>query len=147
MDKYPDNIKEIIDSEDIVQNCIYEDVNHYSLIIRTKRKCNDEELSNSEWCNHWIDRYSTITKTNWIVRYTFPNLQKYEYKKIFKCHHSSFNKVDCNKRSESRVRNRNCNATISFLMKKINKNTIKNDHLLKKGLNIVISVSVYWIWF
>lgn len=148
MDKYPDIIKEILDSEDVVQNCIYEDPNNYSITIRTKKKCHDQELPNSEWCNNWINKYSAITQTNWIVRYTFPNPQKYQYKKVFKCHHSSFNKVQCNKRSESRVRNRNCGATISFLLKKINKNTIKNDHFLKEGLYIVISVSVYyWMLF
>ncbi|KAJ8915308.1 hypothetical protein NQ315_014816 [Exocentrus adspersus] len=82
MDEYPHDIKKLIDSEDVVETWSYEHENNYCLTIRTKKKNKDGNISNSEWCNSWIAKYSTETKTNWIVRYTYPNPQKYEYKKI-----------------------------------------------------------------
>lgn len=61
------------------------------------------------------------------------------FKKIYKCQHNEKNK---SKHIELKRRNRNlkCDATITILIKKITKDTIKNDNLLKDGLNTEIKV-------
>jgi len=88
---------------------------------------------------NWIISFSKNTNTNWIVDRKNSNPQRYLYPKLFKCQHSS--KTKSNNSNEA-IKNRDfkCNANINILVKKIMKNTIKNDELLKKGHNTEIKV-------
>jgi len=67
------------------------------------------------------------------------NPKRFLFKKIYNCQHNEKNK---SKSLEMKTRNRNlkCDATITILVKKITKDTIKNDNLLKYGLNTEIKV-------
>lgn len=84
---------------------------------------------------------SFAPSTNWIVRYTYPSAKRYGYRKIFKCQHNSFDKVKERKREDFRTSDTQCNATIGIVLKKVNRNAIKNDELLKIGFNVCINVS------
>lgn len=90
----------------------------------------------------FIEKFSAETCTNWIVRRTFPNVQKLAFRKIFVCQHNNFNK-NIQKRASSTLRNRmkGCNAEIDIKIKKITKATIRRDSYLKNGLNAQIVVS------
>jgi len=132
-------IKSICDQEDIISEYVFKDSNRYCATIRTK--IIDKEVEKSKWCDNWVKRFSSASTSEWIVRYTYPSAKKYLYRKVFKCHHNSFDKVKERKRNNSRVRDKECNATINILFKKINQDTIKNDPYLEKKLNIVITVS------
>lgn len=90
-------------------------------------------------CDEWIKQYSQLTNTNWITKRRFSNPVRYEFRKIFVCQHSSLNKSDNPKKSNT-SRNLMCRANIDFKFKKINRNTVKNDSLLKIGLNVVIKI-------
>ena len=92
-------------------------------------------------CSNWLQKFSRLTSTNWITSRRFPNASRYEFRKLFACHHSKVNKTVIRKRQDSRIRNKNCAATIDFIFKKINRNTIKNDILLKQGINVVIKIN------
>lgn len=91
----------------------------------------------SEYANSWVKKFSKFTSTTWIVRQCFPKLKRLLYRKTFHCHRSSFNKK---KKLDFDSRNQDCKANIEFRMKFINRNTIKNDPLLKEGLNLTISI-------
>lgn len=131
-------LKDIIHKEDVIESYNYVSCNDYSVIIRSKNHQKDK--TSSEWCDDWIRNFGIGTTTNWIVRYTYPSLTKFEYKKVFKCHHNDFNKVAEFKKCSTRIRNKGCDAKVVFLFKKLNPNTIKNDPHLKDGYNIVITV-------
>lgn len=117
--------------------------NGFDACVRVKTP-SDLHEENSAWCDRWIAEFSTKTCTNWIVRYTYPSAKRYIYRKIFKCQHNSFDKVKDRKRNDFRMRDKECNATIDIVFKKINRNTIKNDELLKSGFNVCIKVSKYY---
>lgn len=90
-------------------------------------------------CDEWIKQFSQLTNTNWITKRRFPKAVRYDFRKIFLCQHSSLNKSDrLNKNNTSR--NLICHANIDFKFKKINRNTVKNDPLLKIGLSVVIKI-------
>lgn len=93
-------------------------------------------------CQQWMASFSEATHTNWIIRRTCPNPQKHDYRITYDCQHSAFNKLKNKKRSE-RDRDKSCGATVKIVVKKINRNTIRNDPLLKRGLNLVITVSFF----
>lgn len=93
-----------------------------------------------EKCDNWVKDFSYSTNTNWITLRRYPNASRYEFRKLYVCQHSSVNKVAIRKRQSCKNRNKSCKAQIDFKFKKINRNTIKNDVLLKNGINVVIKI-------
>lgn len=86
-----------------------------------------------EECQTFLRKFSSFSSTNWIVIGRRPSVQRLELRKLYGCQHSSRNK------DEQSSRNLMCLATVDFKVKKINRNTIKNDALLKTGQNVVIN--------
>ncbi|CAH1111425.1 unnamed protein product [Psylliodes chrysocephalus] len=52
----------------------------------------------------------------------------------------NFDKVKERKREDFRTSDTQCNATIGIVLKKVNRNAIKNDELLKIGFNVCINI-------
>lgn len=65
---------------------------NYEAVLRLKL-ANDEDKDFSRLCTEWMQKFCTATKTQWIVRNSWPNLKKLIYRKLYVCHHSNFNKV------------------------------------------------------
>lgn len=107
------------------------------------RAHHDERKLASEFCDEMVKEFGDVTATNWIVRYTYPNVERMKFKKVFVCQHASFGKNKNRTRQDKRIRDKNCNAKIDFKIKLTNRNTRKNDSLLKEGLDTVISVSTF----
>lgn len=127
------NIKPKVEIESLeLKSC-----SDYKALIRCKMVGSDF----AEEVKSFIEKFSTETCTNWIVRRTFPNLQRLLFRKIFVCQHSDFNKK-AGKRANfnSRDRNKRCNAQIDIKIKKKTKTTIRRDKYLKNGLNAQIQV-------
>lgn len=97
--------------------------------------------NSDEKCNSWIENFSYLTNTNWITLRRFPNASRYEFRKLFVCQHSSVNKTMIRKRQDCKIRNEKCKASIDFKFKKINRNTIKNDVLLKDAINVKVTIN------
>lgn len=132
-------IKQLFDFDELsnidMSSVDIKDIESFKITIRTQF----QDSNYSEAIKKWVQKFQEVTATNWIVYKTFPKLQKCLYKKIFKCQHNEKNKSKSN--LKSRQRDFKCNASITFIIKKINRGTIKNDPFLLKGLNVVILVS------
>lgn len=90
-------------------------------------------------CKKWITEFSKATHTNWIVRRTCPSPQKHAFRISYDCQHSNFHKRK-GKSIYTRERNKDCKATVKIVVKKFNRHTMRNDPLLKKGLDTIITV-------
>jgi len=112
------------------------------IFLKTKLEYSHESYSTS--CDEWIQKYSLETKTNWIVKSTYPNKQRYLYRKDYVCQHSSRNKtlLNLSNSNRTRLRNMNCNAIIKIIVKKDTADTRKKDKYIRQGLNTEIKVSV-----
>lgn len=113
-------------------------LSEFSAIIRTKIDQKAESYSLA--CDEWINLFSNNSKTNWIVKSTFPNKTNYLYRKDYLCQHSSKNK----KMSilTTRNRNRQCQAAIKIVIKKDTIHTRRRDEHLRNGLNTEIQVGM-----
>lgn len=113
----------------------------FELIVKCKLGEHNEDYSG--FCKTFIEHFSTFSNTNWIVRSTFPKLQRLAFRKIFKCQHSAFNKKSqrTSGPGPSRVRSRGCNATIDFKFKKVNRNTCRYDADLKEGYTVLLKIN------
>lgn len=110
----------------------------FTALVRSKF----EDNNFSKGVDSWISDFSEATFSNWVVWKTFPHPIRYIYKKILKCQHSCLNKSKAPLATgKSRQRNLNCNASITIIVKKITKDTIKNDQYLKQGLNVEVKVN------
>lgn len=129
--------------EDISENAKFALFNYvsaeqYSVLVKCRVENDQSVKYYSEYCKEWIRKFSTFTKTSWIVRKCFPSLKRLVYRKVYVCHRSSHNKKKV--ADVSSARNKECSAKIDFKMKIINRNTIKNDKSLKEGLNLHIFI-------
>lgn len=126
----------------------YRSQNNYIAVLRLKLKGkSDEECDSDDFnlrCNEWVNEFSIITKTQWIVKKTLPKLQRLLFRKQYVCHHNSFNKVsaDDRKRVATRTKDKGCEAFIDIKVKKITRFTVRNDPLLKEGWSALIMVSL-----
>lgn len=114
------------------------DTEHFRIQVQCKLL---GEGNNDEKCNAWVEEFSYLTNTNWIVLRRFPHASRYEFRKLFACQHSSINKATILKRQECKIRNKKCKASIDFKFKKVNRNTIKNDVLLKDAINVKVTIN------
>lgn len=97
----------------------YVNVVNYDVVLRTKLNEGD---SPSQQCDNWIQKFSAITNSKWIVKNTAPSAVRILYKKSYAC------------------KDKKCDARIIIVFKKDNRNTRRNDPLIAKGLTTVIKV-------
>lgn len=117
----------------------YVSAEKYAILIKCRVDTNRNAQFYSEYAKEWIKKFTKFTKTGWIVRACFPNVKRFLYRKVFVCQHSSFNKRKTPERSGAK--DKQCKAKIDFKIKFINRNTIRNDKLLKDGLNLTIHIN------
>lgn len=115
----------------------FESAERFTILIKCQVEENQTPEFYSQYASEWINKFSKFTSTTWIVRQCFRKLKRLLYRKIYVCHRSSFNKSI---KPDFATRNQECKAKVEFRMKFINRNTIKNDPLLKEGLNLTISI-------
>lgn len=101
---------------------------NFSIILRTKMEKGENW---SDTCNRWLEKFSNQTNSKWVVKATFPKVQRIEYRKVFFCKENSIS---------SRNHNKSCPAKIDIKVKKSSVHTIKKDKLLKTGYNAEIKV-------
>lgn len=102
--------------------------------------CQLSGSSYDEQCSAFIERFSTETQTNWISFRRCPNQVRYLFRKTFSCHLSKKNKTNKERKTHNNIRDKECKAKIDFKWKIVNRDTRKNDHNLKDGLNCVINI-------
>lgn len=115
----------------------FESAERFTVLIKCQVEENQSPEFYGQYASQWIAKFSKFTSTTWIVRQCFRKLKRLLYRKIYVCHRSSFNKSI---KPDFATRNQECKAKVEFRMKFINRNTIKNDPLLKEGLNLTISI-------
>lgn len=115
----------------------FESAERFTVMIKCRVMENETPEFYGQYAGEWITKFSKFTSTTWIVRQCFRKLKRLLYRKIYVCHRSSFNKSI---KPDFATRNQECKAKIEFRTKFINRNTIKNDPLLKEGLNLTISI-------
>jgi len=59
----------------------------------------------------WLRQYSEMSNSQWIVRNTFPHIEKLLYQKDYVCHHAQFAKSGMCKRKSKNV---SCGASLSI---------------------------------
>lgn len=69
----------------------------------------------------WKTDFEKSSLTNWIVRTTIPDCQKAVFRQNYICHHSTFNKLDVNKRKfgKNRSKNTSCTAILHVKVSKL----------------------------
>lgn len=148
MDKLTSLLQRLVFNDGQLDVTEYCSEDNYKAVLRVKLPGKSDDDSSSDdfniRCNQWIKAFSSLTKTQWVVKLTLPKLQKLLFRKKYVCHHSNFNKVSEHKRKResTRKKDKECEAFIDMKIKKINRNTIRNDVLLKKGLSAEITVSL-----
>ncbi|XP_065292052.1 uncharacterized protein [Dermacentor albipictus] len=75
----------------------------------------------------WMRQYKAATNTSWIMKYKQTNCTKMVYHKVWHCQHSKRNKTAAG-------RNTDCQARVDIKIKKVNKDTKKNDEFLRKAV-------------
>lgn len=109
----------------------YENVSAYdnfSILVRTKM---EKGANWSDTCTKWVEKFSIQTNSKWVVKATFPKVQRIEYRKVYFCKENSIS---------SRNRNKSCPGRIDIKVKKSSIHTMKKDVLLKTGYNTEIKV-------
>ncbi|XP_021186619.3 uncharacterized protein LOC110373625 [Helicoverpa armigera] len=117
----------------------YVSAEKFVILIRCRVEPDRDARYYTKYNTEWIKKFTKFTKTGWIVRHCFPKLKRLVYRKTFVCQYSGFNKTKNPK--QTAVRNKHCEAKIDFKVKFINRNTIRNDEMLKKGLNLSIFIN------
>ncbi|KAJ2952467.1 hypothetical protein O0L34_g6778 [Tuta absoluta] len=103
------------------------------------RCCLPYEGDYDKKCEHFIEKFSVSTQTNWIMLKRFSEATRYEFRKIFVCQLSERNKTKDKKNGVTR--NYNCKANIGIKFLKVTKSTLKNSPLMKRGLNVLIELN------
>ncbi|KAF5281662.1 hypothetical protein FQR65_LT14592 [Abscondita terminalis] len=104
------------------ENVIADD--NFSVLLRTKL---DNPDTWSKSCDRWVESFTNQTGSKWVVKYTFPKIQRMEYRKVYVC-------------KQKRNRNASCRSKIDIKVKKYTVSTLKRDVLLKNGYNGEIRV-------
>lgn len=128
---------EEISTEAKFQTFEFDSAERFTVLIKCHVGENQTPEFYGQYASDWINKFSKFTSTTWIVRQCFRKLKRLLYRKIYVCHRSSFNKSI---KPDFATRNQECRAKVEFRTKFINRNTIKNDPLLKEGLNLTISI-------
>lgn len=62
-------------------------INNDEFIFTIRMKIESKSNNYGNACDEWINMFSTTTKSNWIVKNTFPNKINYLYRKDYVCQH------------------------------------------------------------
>jgi len=87
----------------------------------------------------WLCDFELRTKTKWLVRSTFPNVQRLSYRIDYVCQHSSFKKCDT-KRASKKC---NCGAKLTQKVNLVTKRTKHSNPHVKVGVPKFQVSSVY----
>lgn len=101
---------------------------NFSILLRTKM------VKGENWndtCNKWLEKFSIQTNSKWVVKATFPRVQRIEYRKVYVCKENSIS---------NRNQDKSCPAKVDIKVKKISVHTLKRDKLLRSGYNTAIKV-------
>lgn len=121
----------------LLETLDYESEEKYTAKFRLKADKNESQERYAHVINEFVQSFSTFTKTSWIVRKSYPVLKRLLFRKIYTCQHSSFNKKSAKNKLP---RGQNCIAKIDVTIKKVNKDTIRNDKLLIDGFNVLVTI-------
>ncbi|KAH9367268.1 hypothetical protein HPB48_013609 [Haemaphysalis longicornis] len=80
-------------------------------------------FSDAATAEQWVKSYSAETNTTWIVGDAKTGCSRMVFHKVWRCQHHHRNKLDTK-------RNTHCPAKIDIKIKKVNRNTKKNDRFL-----------------
>ena len=116
----------------------------YRIVSCTPDPADSESLASAELrlnaktaedVKSWIQEFSRLSGTNWIVGHTFPDVSRLQYKKEFVCHRSSKNKLDrsSDPRCEKVKINSKCKSKMLFTIKIGSKDTRYRDPLISHG--------------
>ena len=101
----------------------------------------DKTLSDSQVCDLWVRRFEKLTHTKWIVEKTFPNTVYIQYKKKFKCQHSSlFKSRNPAFKDLPRSRDKDCKAKLDITLYLDTETTKENSEFINKILTACITV-------
>ncbi|KAK3923362.1 Protein N-lysine methyltransferase METTL21A [Frankliniella fusca] len=95
-------------------------------------------FTSKEEVEDWLCLYKASTSTEWIVKDEPQHLKKLVFHKYWMCQLNKLNK------SKNSMRNKGCSARLDIKIKKINKDTVKNDKVYLKRdvpLPAVITIS------
>jgi hypothetical protein len=113
--------------------------------VQNTVKDSPQNVSHSEKCDLWVKEFGKITNTEWNTRETWPNSQRFQYRKRYVCHHSSFKKTDnLDYKKMPRSKDKDCNAYIDIKIKTDSEHTRKKDSFLIDGLIAIIKVFLHY---
>lgn len=115
----------------------YRSSSEYTIDLRCKVENNQTKAFYNEYAKQWITKFSKFTSTNWIVRTSYPHIQRMLFRKLYFCQRSQFNKK---KELEVCKRNLGCKAKIDFKVRIMTRHTEKKDPLRKLGCNLSIFI-------
>ena len=110
---------------DVFRNCVVEynakdDAGGFQATVRTNAATKEDMAQ-------WLCDFERRTKTKWLVRSTFPNIQRLSYRIDYVCQHSSFNKQDIKRASK----NCKCCAKITQKVNFVTRKTKRtNPHIM-----------------
>lgn len=136
VEKLEQFLKSVCEDFRVIQ---HQNINEEAFSAKVQCKLQPCECRLAE-CRIFMQKFSLFSSTNWIVQ-SRPLAKRLEYRKLYICQHASLHKSNKKREGEDseKLRNMKCCASVDFKIKKINKNTIKNDKLLKIGLNVIIN--------
>ncbi|KAF0747670.1 Uncharacterized protein FWK35_00028587, partial [Aphis craccivora] len=76
-------------------------------------------ILNFEQCDKWVNEFSMLTNTNWIVRNSNKMSERFQFKKVDK------------DKNQKKSKNMNCPAKVNIKVKKTTTDTVKKDKYVK----------------
>lgn len=71
----------------LIENLDFESEEKYSIKFRLKVGQSETRDQYASVIGEFVQTFSNFTKTNWIVRKSFPSLKRLLFRKIFTCQH------------------------------------------------------------
>jgi len=113
---------------DSFRNCVVEynvkDDGGFQAIVRTNAATKEDMAQ-------WLCDFERRTKTKWLVRSTFPNIQRLSYRIDYVCQRSSFNKHDTQRASK----NCKCCAKLTLKVNVLTRQTKRSNLFVKVRLH------------
>jgi hypothetical protein len=116
----------------VVEYKSFEDDSSFKATIRTTASTKGEMAA-------WLHDFELRTKTKWLVRLTYPHLQRLSYRIDYVCQHSAFNKHDTKRASK----NCSCGAKLSQKVNVVTQKTKQSNPYIKVGLHDCVIVCMH----
>lgn len=120
----------LVDTDCKILTCSYVNNADFAATLRTRLMPDDNGSYVSSY-DSWIMKFSEVTKTNWIVSRTYPNLSRFDFRKQLLCQHSKKGKG--HKTDTQRLRNLDCQASINVVVRKNTIHTRRIDRFMREG--------------